>query len=237
MKTVILKNIKGVKVVCGFGRKVIDPEQTKKKINKKAKATKEYKSVNLLGAELLRLNSIKQLTPEIQTKKQSVTQKLLTAQEELKEVMVSIYQDEKTYFSPKKDEVEISDDQFAELSKMTKEMNRESQIIIFDEGFKLVSNHKGKKYFIKKGKEIKQRKIRNIGEEFPEGAFFELDEDQQLEFSGLDVKTVRLEEAMRESIVKKNEFEISGDTPEEALRKAREIYNTKTQEIETKYGA
>lgn len=224
MKTIITKKIDGIKIIHGIGDAggLIDPEATRKIVDKKIKETQVWKDIHAIKKQMqVYANQAMQAkksyksakSPEEQ-RKLSDEWKLRTGQMkelendlkplavELKKAFSEFMETEAVYFENGTDQV-ITDAEADSIRAVMVEATREGKLV--DENLNKVVNNKGKIFWKKDGSDWIKTEIKKIGIDAPKGAIEEnnLTDDQKKDIAEWKEKKRILELTSAQKIFEK----------------------------------
>lgn len=244
MKTAIVKEIDGYKLIKKFDKALIDAVETQSRVNKRLKETDEFnvfkKSTEKYYEALSKQREkdrIEELRKDVESKKEKLDAKI----ESMKDDLIS-------YHNPAKNEVLLSDEEYESL-KNKKESLKEDESLTIDGN--VIKNLKGQGYFLKKNGEIKSFQIKKIGEDYPPGAKKDLSENEKEEFYRQENKR-RIDslassqkdkeyQQEKQKIInklsnRKIELELEGEPPQTSSQKAISEFQSELDSLKSLYG-
>jgi hypothetical protein len=259
MHTVVTKKVDGIEIIVGIDRLIVDPEETKKKINPILAESEEIKTLALLRENIaIKTSQLKRVASG--AAKMPVSD-LVALQDEIKDLTAStktahdlaekkrreLIHDNKVYFAPSENEKIVSEDEAEEIKQKINSLGKRHYLTADK---KVVHDLRGHKYHVKIDGNWKIYKIDRLGEETPAGAKAsgdltdkdreEISEQAEIErISKLAAtekakeKDLMLANAKRNAAIKKIEMDFDGD--DQSFEKAKAWLEEETEKLNKKY--
>ena len=259
MKTIITKKIDGYNIIVSFGDLLIEPVETRKKVDGLMKGQQVVKDCVNKGKELSNIwttrndyirvakaafksgDSKKHADAMYQIELRdeqikALNKELVELKKKVEEKRQEIWKENLIYFDPKPSEIMIDEDKYLELGKVIMNAKEERGNLVDIDGKEIIDN-RGVKY-IKEGKIVE---IKELGKK-PEGPLLKDVTPEEFEriryrYTSLEdieaEKQTKLNSLISEAANMRSRFEIQGDS--DALKKAQDWYKLESQKVDDLY--